>query len=116
MKETNGINGLEKGLELDALTPERIREIFADELKKYISDDSYVENCKSNYLWSAIRSETDKYVDGIISKIYLDLRDKVTAIPPDMMQLVKNGETHIPLDSICSINADIETCVKNYFE
>lgn len=116
MKETNGINGLEKGLELDALTPERIREIFADELKKYIDDDSYVENCKNNYLWSAIRSETDKYVDGIISKIYWDLRDKVTAIPPDMMQLVKDGETHIPLDSICSINADIETCVKNYFE
>lgn len=48
MKETGGINGLEKGLELDALTPERIREIFADELKNYVSDDAYTEYAKTH--------------------------------------------------------------------
>lgn len=50
MKETGGINGLEKGLELDALTPERIREIFADELKNYVSDDAYTEYAKNTFL------------------------------------------------------------------
>lgn len=29
-KLTGGINGNEKGLELDALTPDRIRQIFTD--------------------------------------------------------------------------------------
>lgn len=116
MEETGGINGLSKGLELDALTPERIREIFADELQNYIDNGAYIEDCKNSYLYSAIRSEVDKYIDSIVGEVYRELQDKVTAVEPDMMKLVKEGETYIPLHNICSINADVEGCVKKYFE
>lgn len=116
MKETGGINGLEKGLELDALTPERIREIFADELQNYIDNGSYIEDCKSSYLWGSIRNEVDKYIDTIVSQVYRELEDKVSMKEPDMMKYVREGRTNIPFNNLCSINADIENCVKKYFE
>lgn len=116
MAETGGINGLEKGLELDALTPERIREIFADELQNYIDNGSYIEDCKSSYLWSAIRNEVDKYIDTIVSQVYRELEDKVSTKEPDMMKYVREGRTNIPFNNLCSINADVENCVKKYFE
>lgn len=116
MEETGGIHGLEKGLELDALMPERIREIFAGELQNYIDNGSYIEDCKSSYLWSAIRNEIDKYIDTIVSQVYKELEDKVSTEEPDMMKYVREGMITIPLNNICSLNADIETCVKKYFE
>ena len=36
LEKTGGINGLPKGLELDAFSPDRIRDIFASNLKNYI--------------------------------------------------------------------------------
>ena len=50
VEETGGINGLPKGLELDAFTPDRIRDIFATSLKSYIDTADYVEECKKEYL------------------------------------------------------------------
>lgn len=101
MEETGGINGLEKGLELDALTPERIREIFADELKNYVDNNSYVEYAKNAFLWRIIRKEVDKYMDGIINDVYVELEDKVEVQLPNMMEYVRQGETAIPFDKIC---------------
>lgn len=116
MEETGGINGLEKGLELDALTPERIRGIFADELKKYVDDDAYVKYAKSTFLWRIIRKEVDKYMDSIVNDVFVELEDKVKVQKPKMMEYVRQGETAIPFDEICSINADVQQYVKKYFE
>lgn len=35
---------------------------------------------------------------------------------PNMMEYVRQGETAIPFDKICSINADVQQYVKKYFE
>ena len=116
MEETGGLNGLEKGLELDALTPERIREIFADELKNYVSDDAYTEYAKNTFLWRIIRKEVDKYMDGIVNDVFAELEDKVEVQQLNMMEYVRQGETAIPFDKICSINTDVQSHVKKYFE
>lgn len=116
MKETGGINGLEKGLELDALTPERIREIFADELKNYVSDDAYTEYAKNTFLWRIIRKKVDRYMDGIVNDVFAELEDKVEVQQLNMMEYVRQGEIAIPFDEICSINADVQSYVKKYFK
>lgn len=101
MEETGGINGLEKGLELDALTPERIREIFADELKNYVDNNSYVEYAKNTFLWRIIRKKVDRYMDGIVNDVFAELEDKVEVQQLNMMEYVRQGEIAIPFDEIC---------------
>lgn len=32
------------------------------------------------------------------------------------MKYVREGRTNIPFNNLCSINADVENCVKKYFE
>ena len=105
-----------KGLELDALTPERTREIFAEELQAYIDNGAYIEEVKSNYLYRKIRDEVDKYINTIVNDVYSDLIDKVDVQEPDMMKLVREGKTYIPTENICNVNADIKEIVGKYFE
>lgn len=116
LKLTGGIDGMAKGLELDALTPERTREIFAEELQAYIDNGAYIEEVKSNYLYRKIRDEVDKYINTIVNDVYSDLIDKVDVQEPDMMKLVREGKTYIPTENICSVDADIKEIVGKYFE
>lgn len=51
-----------------------------------------------------------------VVKPTLDKLGELTAKEPDMMEYVREGMINIPLNNICSLNADIETCVKKYFE
>ena len=55
-------------------------------------------------------------MDGIINDVYVELEDKVEVQLPNMMEYVRQGETAIPFDKICSINADVQQYVKKYFE
>lgn len=96
--------------------PERIREIFADELKNYVDDDAYAEYAKSTFLWRIIRKEVDEYMDGIVNDVFSKLEDKVEVQQPNMMEYVRQGEIAIPFDEICLINADVQSYVKKYFE
>ena len=63
-----------------------------------------------------IRKEVDKYMDSIVNDVFVELEDKVKVQKPKMMEYVRQGETAIPFDEICSINADVQQYVKKYFE
>lgn len=115
MEKTGGINGMEKGLELDALTPVEIRSIFADELQSYIDDGAYLEDSKESFLMGKIRHEVDKYVDVIVQEVFDELKDEIQGEEPNMMELVREGKKYIPFSNTYSINVDIEECVKKYF-
>ena len=117
MKLTGGIDGKEKGLELDALTPDRIRQIFAENLSEYIDSSEYFEHGKQVYLMSKIRDELDKYIDTIVSDIYNQMEDKVEMEEYNILDYVKNGKSYIPYGEVYSVDdSQISNCVKKYFE
>lgn len=117
MKLTGGIDGKEKGLELDALTPDRIRQIFAENLSEYIDSSEYFEHGKQVYLMNKIRNELDKYIDTIVSDIYNQMEDKVEMEEYNILDYVKNGQSYIPYGEVYSVDdSQISNCVKKYFE
>lgn len=115
MELTGGIDGQEKGLELDALDQDRTREIFASALQPYIDSSEYFEYGKSTYLISKIREEIEKYTDGIVKQVYTEMQDKVNASDFNMLDYVRLGLTSMPVNEIYSVSG-VEDCVRKYFE
>jgi len=117
MKLTGGINGKEKGLELDALTPDRIRQIFTDNLRDYIDSRQYYEHGKQVYLFSKIRNELDVYVDSIANEVYDKLKDSVKAKEYNVLDYLEKGYNYIPYGEVYSVDSrTVSDCVKQYFE
>ena len=117
MKLTGGINGKEKGLELDALTPDRIRQIFTDNLRDYIDSRQYYEHGKQVYLFSKIRNELDVYVDSIANEVYDKLKDSVKAKENNGLDYLEKGYNYIPYGEVYSVDSrTVSDCVKQYFE
>ena len=103
LKITGGINGEPKGLELDSLSPERIRSIFATSLKNYIDQDNYVGYIKETYLRNCIQSVVQPYIDYIINDITEQKKQDVTVLPFDLFQFAEQGRKYIPVNNICSL-------------
>lgn len=117
MKITGGIDGKEKGLELDALTPDRIRQIFTDNLRSYIDSREYYEHGKQIFLIRKIREELDKYVDSIVGEVYDKLKDSVYTKEYDVLDYLEKGYSYIPYEEVCSVdNQEVSKCVQQYFE
>lgn len=117
MKLTGGIDGKEKGLELDALTPDRIRQIFTDNLRNYIDSRQYYEHGKYVYLFSKIHNELDLYVDSIANEIYDKLKDSVKAKEYNVLDYLEKGYNYIPYGEVYSVDSrTVSDCVKQYFK
>lgn len=117
MKLTGGIDGKEKGLELDALTPDRIRQIFTDNLREYIDSTEYYEHGKQVYLVGKIRDELDKYIDSIVNEVYNKLKDTVDMKEYNVLDYLEKGYRYIPYGEVCSVdNQEVSKCVQQYFE
>lgn len=117
MELTGGIDGKEKGLELDALEDDRIQQIFAESLSEYIDSSEYFEHGKQVYLIRKIREELDKYIDTIVNDIYNQMEDKVEMEEYNILDYVKSGKSYIPYGEVYSVDdSQISNCVKKYFE
>lgn len=117
MKLTGGIGGKEKGLELDALTPDRIRQIFTDNLREYIDSTEYYEHGKQVYLVRKIRDEVDGYIDSIVNEVYNKLKDTVDTREYNVLDYLEKGYRYIPYEEVCSVDSQsVKDCVKQYFE
>ncbi|MHB1167346.1 MAG: toprim domain-containing protein [Carboxydocellales bacterium] len=62
---TGGINGEPKGLELDAFSPDQIREIFVDNLTEYIDLDMYKEFIKGAYVKKRVLESLQPHISAI---------------------------------------------------
>ena len=116
VKLTGGIEGKAKGLELDALTPDRIREIFASNLQTYIDSSEYLEHGKVQYLYGLIREEIDVFTRRIADKVYEEMENNVDFTDFNMMDYVKEGKRYMPVGEIYSVNGSVADCVRKYFE
>lgn len=115
-QQTNGINGIKKGLELDALTSERIREIFTEHLKEYIDSHSYYENDKQDYLLDQINSVIGQYTKKIKEEVYEKMKDKVVMIREYDITDVASNSNYVDLDSYFMVDMDVlQQLVSEYF-
>ncbi|MFA7468120.1 MAG: hypothetical protein WCY82_07635 [Desulfotomaculaceae bacterium] len=105
-KVTGGINGEPKGLELDALTPERIREIFVTSLKKYIDQGVYERIIKSAYIRKVALESIRPILNNAFYDIVSQFEDEVKIIDFDITELAIQGYSSLPISRLCNQNMD----------
>lgn len=99
------------------VTPDRIRQIFTDNLRDYIDSRQYYEHGKQVYLFSKIRNELDVYVDSIANEVYDKLKDSVKAKEYNVLDYLEKGYNYIPYGEVYSVDSrTVSDCVKQYFE
>lgn len=115
---TGGINGEPKGLELDALPPDRIRGIFIDNIRPYINPDKYSEFVKESYLKKLVLDTISEKVNQIAADVISSHLNDVKLSDFDMWELAQRGDTSIPINEICSTNKarEIENKVSEWFK
>ncbi len=117
LEKTGGINGLPKGLELDAFSPDRIRDIFASNLKNYIDTKNYIEECKKEYLNNALYRAVRPYVDKLIDDLTELKQNDVKIRDFDILDYAKKGYRCLPSNEVCFLEENnIDKLVKRYFE
>lgn len=117
LDKTGGINGLPKGLELDAFTPNRIRDIFASSLKNYIDTKNYIDECKKEYLNNSVYRAIQPYINKIVDDLVEQKPNDVNIIDFDILDYARKGYSYIPINEVCYLtHNDIDNLVKCYFE
>ncbi|MBF0414033.1 MAG: hypothetical protein HQK70_15175 [Desulfamplus sp.] len=106
MEATGGINGEFKGLELDALPPERIRSIFATSLKKYVETEQYATFIKKSYIRKQILESLQYKLNDMVDSIIQKEIDQIELYDFDVFELAEEGRRTIPIDRLCSANRD----------
>jgi len=107
-KQTGGIDGEPKGLELDALTPDRIREIFVSCLKRYIDEEDYKDFVKRAYIQSVILRELARIVQEIEQETILSETDNITLKDFSIFDLAARGFDSLPIQGLCANDRDAE--------
>lgn len=101
LEETGGINGRAKGLELDALEPDRIRKIFIDNLRPYIEQGQYSDFIKRAYLQRLILDAMRGKIAGIVAAAVNENLGSVEMIQADLMNIAAGGSRYIPTQDLC---------------
>ncbi len=114
---TGGINGESKGLELDALPPDRIRDIFVTSLKKYIDPKVYEATIKESYIKMKVLEVIKSKVETILSEVKNSEIDNITNSQLDIFSLAKEGHVFLPIEDLCNDDRDslITEKTKSYF-
>ncbi|KAF1083871.1 hypothetical protein SPSYN_03027 [Sporotomaculum syntrophicum] len=103
---TGGINGEPKGLELDALAPDRIRQIFVTSIRKYIDPDVYKKIIKSSYIRRVALEALGPSLDCIITGIVQELENSVEVLDFDITDLALRGYNSLPIRKLCDGSND----------
>jgi|LSQX01.1.fsa_nt_gb hypothetical protein len=116
-KATGGINGQAKGLELDALSPEKIRRLFVENIRPYINDELYREFLRHSFIKKMVLEALEPYVEMISEEIIADSLDKVQVDDFDLWELAEQGYNNIPVEELCRLrNPEALTAkVESYF-
>lgn len=106
MERTNGIDGEEKGLELDAFSSSQIREIFVDNLKRFIDEETYKTFIKKSYIkLKALESIKEKFTNAV-EVVIDDLIDDVEILDFDIHEIAKRGRMTLDIETLCDDSID----------
>jgi hypothetical protein len=100
-EQTGGINGEQKGLELDALHPDRIREIFVTTLKKYINPKEYRRFIKRAYIRRQALEAIQPKIQDVLRETERREIDLVEILDFDMGDLAVEGFNELPIEKLC---------------
>ena len=107
LNETGGINGEPLGLELDALPPTRIKDIFIENIQDYIEDQElYKKDIKTSYIRMVIMESIKEKIGEITEDIIDSELDKLQQYDVNIFELAKDGFTDLPIDQLCNNNRD----------
>ena len=107
MKATGGIDGEYKGLELDALPPDRIRGLFATSLKKYVDPKQYAEFVKQSYIRKLVLQTAQDKIDDIVADAISSEMTAIDLYDFDIFELAREGRRIVPVNELCSGNRDL---------
>lgn len=105
-EQTGGIDGEPAGLELDALPPDRIREIFVTSLKSYIDESIYRDFIKRAYIQQVILRELSGIIRDIERRAIAQEAERVTLKDFDLFGLALEGRDFIPVYELCEPDRD----------
>jgi hypothetical protein len=100
---TGGINGEPKGLELDALTPDRIRQLFVTCIKKYIDPAAYQANdfIRKAYLRGLLLESIKPKIESMAEEITARELNSISLKEFDLFELAAEGFSSFPIDQLC---------------
>lgn len=109
MKRTGGIDGEEKGLELDAFSTNQIREIFVENLKEHIDISLYTKHLKGAFVkmkvLKLIQDNVAKLVDQITDEVIEDIEIMEDF---DLHQHAIEGNSDVDPDDVCEDSEAVE--------
>lgn len=109
LERTNGIDGEPYGLELDALEPQQIRQIFVDILMDYIDKDIYTSFIRESYIRNASLLILEDRVSSILDNMVSDHESKVKLKNINIRQLAIDGYSNIPTSKACKNENEVKT-------
>jgi hypothetical protein len=105
-EETGGINGEPLGLELDALTPNKIRELFLTNLKKFILGQSCFDFIKRSYIQRKVLEIAKPKLEEIIDEVVEEEIDNISLKDFDIWELGQLGYREFPVEDLCTSDRD----------
>lgn len=117
LRATGGIDAQAKGLELDALTPDRIRRLFVDALRKFVDVEQYSEFIRRAYLQKMALDMMRDKVSAIVSDVAADALDSIDLKDIDLLEVAATGARYIPVEHLCRTSQahEIREKVLSYF-
>lgn len=99
---TGGINGEAKGLELDALSPDQLREIFVESIREYVDPELYQEFVERSYAKKQFLEAMMYVFDQASEEFYDQYRNEIEVDDLDVFELAQNGRSSVPVSDYCS--------------
>lgn len=114
---TGGIDGEPKGLELDALTPTQIREIFVDKIVDYVDPSTYEAFVKQSYIQKRTLEAMEPFIRRVLDAAIAEVEDDLETEALDIAYYARRGFSSIPVSSLCNGGQDwrILQLAKEYF-
>jgi len=108
MARTNGIDGEEKGLELDALTSDQIREIFVNGIEPFIDSDKYTQFVKEAFLKQLFLKKSKSLFERAWTHFKAQYLEATELIDFDVIDLALDGKSSIHVDRFAKIEIPID--------
>lgn len=106
MGRTGGIDGQEKGLELDAFSTRQIREIFVSNLKKFINGKLYRDFVKSSYIKRRVLEAAKDRVEAVVKLAIEQVAEEVETVDFDIHEFAVDGQKMLYISDLCTDNMD----------